>query len=292
MKNISKIKIIDDLIKLGIKKGDILYISADLLKVGYFDKNIDKFLNDWVEIFLSVVGDKGTLIVPSHTESFLKYKKNKKIIFKESSPTNSGSLSRAFLRYKDRIRSKHPTNSYVSLGKYSNEILKDHNEHSLSYTHFKKIIDLNGRGLLLGNVNKNGFFPYHYVQEKLNITKKFFLSGKYQSYYYDKQNKVRLFTRNDYGGCDKSNYNFIEDFKNIGALNIGKVGNTTAILYDSKKIYDFFYESFKNQDQKLSCNRKSCFTCFQLFKKRKIDIIFFLFKNLTHIMITFKNLFR
>lgn len=291
MKNISKIKIINDLIKLGIKKGDILYISADLLKVGYFDKNIDKFLNDWVEIFLTVVGDKGTLIAPSHTEFFLKYKKNKKIIFKVNSPTKSGSLSRAFLNYKDSVRSKHPTNSYTAIGKYSNEILKDHDEHSLSYTHFKKIIDLNGRGLLLGNVNKNGFFPYHYVQEKFGITKKNFLAGKYQSFYYDKENKLRLFTRNDYGGCDKSNYNFIEDFKNIGALNIGKVGNTTAILYDSKKIYDFFYESFKNQDQKLICNRKSCFSCYQLFRKRKIDIIIFLLKNLRHALTTLKKIF-
>lgn len=292
MKNISKSQIIDDLIKLGIKKNDLLYISADLLKVGYFDKDINKFLNDWVEIFLAVVGEKGTLITPSHTGSFLKYRKDKDIIFKKTSPTKSGSLSRAFLNYKLSFRSKHPTNSCVSFGKYANEIINDHTENSLSYSYFKKIIELNGKGLLLGNINKNGFFPYHYVQEELGITKKHFLAGKYQSYYYDKQNKLRLFTRNDYGGCDKSNYNFLEDFKNIGALNIGKVGNTTAILYDSKKIYDFFYESFKNQDQKLSCNRKTCFTCYQLFKKRKIDIIFFLFKNLIHVMITLKNLFR
>ena len=109
-----------------------------------------------------------------------------------NSPTKSGSLSRAFLNYKDSIRSKHPTNSYVSFGKYSNEILKEHDEHSLSYTHFKKIIDLNGKGLLLGNIDKNGFFPYHYVQEELGITKKHFLAGKYQAYYHDKQNKLRF----------------------------------------------------------------------------------------------------
>jgi len=92
LKNISKIQIINDLIKLGIKKKDVLYISADLLKVVYFDKNIDKFLNDWVEIFLTVVGDEGTLITPSYTEFFLKYKKKKNIIFQVNSPTKSGSL--------------------------------------------------------------------------------------------------------------------------------------------------------------------------------------------------------
>ena len=36
---IDKDKIFEDLFNLGIRKGDIIFLSADLLKVSYFNKN-------------------------------------------------------------------------------------------------------------------------------------------------------------------------------------------------------------------------------------------------------------
>ena len=292
MKKIEIKEIIKNLNDLGIKKNDVLYVSSDLLNVGHLNTYRDNLLNSWAEIFISILGKNGTIITPSFTESFFYLNKNKNIIFNQNSPSKSGSLSKAILNYNGSIRSKHPTNSYVGWGKYAKQILGEHNEYSLSYTPFKKIIELNGKGLLLGNVGKNGFFPYHYVQEKFGITKNHILSKKFQSYYIDKDNSIKLFTRNDYGGCDLSNYNFLEYFKKNDFLKLGKVGDGEAIIYDGKKIYYFFLEAFKNRNKKLKCNNANCITCFQMFNSNNFHFVFFLLKNLFINLRTLSNLLK
>ena len=275
----NKEQIIGDLIDIGLKENDVVYVSSNLLRVGYFENNREAFYNNWVEIFLKVIGNGGTIVCPAYSNFFIKLKKNKKIIFNYDSSTTSGSLSKALLKYKNSKRSSHPTNSLVAIGKNANKIIEKHNENSLSYTPFKKIIDLNGKGLLIGNIGKNGFFPYHLVQEELGITKKHLFAGFFQSYYYDKNYQIKLFTRVDYGGCDISNYNFIQDLIKINALKIGRIGNAEAIIYDGKKIYNFFHDIFKSKSEKIKCSDKNCLTCQFLFEKKKLLLLKILLFN-------------
>ena len=76
---ISKIEIINSLKKLGVKEGDILFVTADIMKVGYFNENREKTIEDWIEIFKTLIGEEGALIFASYTAGFLRFKK--KILF-------------------------------------------------------------------------------------------------------------------------------------------------------------------------------------------------------------------
>ena len=83
MKNrkVSKEKIIFDLGSLGLKKGDVIFIAADLFHIGYFNKSREQTYKDWVEILTTCVGEEGTIILPSYTDTSVRFKKNKNVVF-------------------------------------------------------------------------------------------------------------------------------------------------------------------------------------------------------------------
>ena len=147
------------------------------MRVGYFNSNRSKTLSDWIDILVDCVGDTGTIIIPSYTDSFLRFKENKKVIFTENSISLSGSLSQALLdnklRFKNFIRSNHPTNSLIGIGEKSKEILEDHNETTSAYLPYHKLVKLNAKNLMLGSYDDPNLSPMaiHAAQESLGFTR-------------------------------------------------------------------------------------------------------------------------
>ena len=47
----SKKKILDQLKLLGVNEGDVIFVTSDLMKVGYFRKDREETLLDWIDIF-------------------------------------------------------------------------------------------------------------------------------------------------------------------------------------------------------------------------------------------------
>ena len=56
-----KQEIISQISDLGLEKGDTVFVSSDLLRVGYFNKDQKTTLCDWVEIFDELLGAEGTI---------------------------------------------------------------------------------------------------------------------------------------------------------------------------------------------------------------------------------------
>ena len=54
---------------LGLERGDTVFVSSDLLRVGYFNKNQETTLRDWVDIFEELLG---TIIHKSKGKAYLK----------------------------------------------------------------------------------------------------------------------------------------------------------------------------------------------------------------------------
>lgn len=57
---ISKGRIFEQIVSLGVKPGDIVFLSADLLRVGYYSQSQEKTYTDWIDILTEAVGDSGT----------------------------------------------------------------------------------------------------------------------------------------------------------------------------------------------------------------------------------------
>lgn len=260
---ISKSQIEAEIKALGVKEGDTLFLAADLLRVGYFSDSKEATLREWVEILIKVVGEEGTLVVPAYTKSFPFFSKENDVIFSEAAPTTSGSLSQAFQAYPGVIRSKHPTNSCFAIGRHSKYILDGHDERSPSYLPYRKVVELQGKNLMLGTVEDPTLAPMamHCAQESLGLTKKHWLAGILQSYYKDQAGNVRLFTRKDAGGCSGGGHNLLGRHIVERAITFGKVGRSLSACIDCEKSFKIYERTLQKSPAMVKCGNTSYCAC-------------------------------
>jgi len=250
--------------ELGVQSGDLLFIAADLMKLGYFNKNRKQTLDDIVDMLFSLIGDDGTIVIPSYTKYFTRFRKQPEIIFNQDIDSTSGSLSNHLLKYPRTLRSSHPTNSVIAIGRYAEYIVKNHDEHSSSYSPILKVIELGGKNLMLGCFNDFRLAPMalHAAQEKLGYTSKHWMSGYVQTYFYNRNGEKKLFTRHDIGGCASGAYKLLgHHFKN-GAINILKTGNSNSALIDTKKSYEIFFQILQKHPEIIRCDDSRCHDCY------------------------------
>ena len=91
--------IISQIRDLGLAKGDTVFVSSDLLRVGYFNKDQVTTLCDWIEIFDELLGDKGTIVVPTYSPTFLRFIQKYDFVFTAESDSDSGGLARAYIHH-------------------------------------------------------------------------------------------------------------------------------------------------------------------------------------------------
>jgi len=109
--------------KLGVMKGKVVFVHSSL---GFLNIDFPPF--KVLGILIDLVGPEGTLIFPAwhfnyRAEDYLK----KGLIFDvKRSPTVMGLLPELARRHPLAIRSNHPTNSIVAIGKNAKEIIEDH----------------------------------------------------------------------------------------------------------------------------------------------------------------------
>lgn len=77
------------------------------------------------------------------------------------------------LSHPKAFRSKHPTNSYVAIGKNAKYIFGNHDENSGSYEPIRKIVELEGKMILIGCVESSpGFTTTHLAEVDLGLHKR------------------------------------------------------------------------------------------------------------------------
>lgn len=260
------------LIELGIDFGDVIFIAADIMRLGYFNENRQNTLDDIVGVLISLIGSEGTLVIPAYTDTFYKFSKKPDVVFSESVRSNSGNLANHLLNYPGALRSKHPTNSLVAIGKQAEFILSGHDEKSLCYTPLLKIIELGGKNLMLACFDKFSLAPMalHAAQEKLGYSVNHWQSGLIQSYYF-KNGKKLLFTRIDIGGCVSGAHKLLGYHFMMDAIKILKFGSATSALIDTHKSYNIFVSILKRNPEILKCDDIYCHDCYgsKIYNPRK-----------------------
>ena len=114
------------------------------MKVGYFNKDRETTMRDWVEILLDVVGVTGTLVVPSYSPAHVRFIQKSDFVFTEDSASDSGSLATAFLSLK-AVFVAPITGSCVAIGPLAKAIAGDHGIEDPVYKPYGRIIDHGGR---------------------------------------------------------------------------------------------------------------------------------------------------
>lgn len=279
--SITKETIIRDLQLLGINSGDTVAITADLLNVGFFNKNKKKTIETWIEILLECVGQNGTIIVPAYTHSFLYFKQKKDVIFHRFSFSTSGDLANGIINDTRSFRSSHPTNSIVAIGDKAFDITSKHGTDALSFSYMGDVIRFNGKFLMLGTVDKkNCPHSMHYAQEVLGQTKRNVFSFFTQySYYYDAEGSVKLYKRSDLGACSEGGYKVFGDLIVNNAIKFGLVGNGFSAIMDAKTSFDVVLSILGKNPEFIKCNNKTCYSCYGRFYNSGFGIIpFYLYR--------------
>ena len=257
--------IIEQIHHLGIANGDIVFLTADLLRVGFYEKNPETTYRLWIDILIEIVGESGTLVIPAYSNFFSKYFPDPNCIFDLKSPTISGSLSIAFSKYPNVKRSSHPTNSCFAIGPHSEYILQGHDHLSSSYLPYHRVIELNGKQLFLGSIrdSKQGPMTIHAVQEVLGLTRKAWQRGLFQCYYFDNSGSRKIFSRMDFGGCTGFGYKTIGHHFISDAITFGPVGRSFSACVDCKKSYNLMLDLFLTNKELLKCDDLYCSDCYQ-----------------------------
>ncbi len=269
----------DDLRAFGIEKGDIVLVRASLKKIGIKENQAGDVL---VNALLEVVGSEGTILGLSFTKNYFIPTIDKKNIFTVLTPPTTGGFARAMLKHPQAIRSTHPTNSYVAIGKHAYTLLKDHNEYSTCFLPIDKLITMYGKMILIGCVfDSPGFTTVHCVQEKLGLSSKSILKGLI-GVYYEKESRIKLFRRKDFGGCNAGFYKFYGHYVRNEKLICGEVGMAYSIMIQARDAYEIEMNITQSDYTYPLCDNPDCFTCRGTWYYNKTDMIAYYMRKITN----------
>lgn len=287
MKKVTKESLKNDILNLGIKEGDILFITGGMKSIGSRDDIEGNLYDYFIPLLLDILGESGTLVTYAYTKQYILRKIKDDDIFTDSTASDSGgAIANIMLNYKGAVRSTHPTSSCVAIGKYAHKILDEHTPNSTSYSVLKKLVEFDAKLIVFGCLDTNPGMPLlHYVEESLGLIKKNTSFMKWIGfsrgvYYFDKEGNKQLFKKGkDYGGCYYRTYRLFKEYDNRNLWVKGNIGKSIAIQVKAVDSFNLEYELISTDNGIVSCDNNLCLRC-NLFAPRKKNALlkFFTYK--------------
>lgn len=227
MKTITGIQLGDDLKRLGVRKADCVMLHSSLSSLGWVEGGAETV----VEAFFDVMGPEGTLVTPGFTQGAW----GKRLAMEDceancaqefcpsKAPSHEGAIPNAALRYPGKVRSCHPTTSWIANGAHAAEVVRDHWRSSTPCgkgNPFEKVVEFDGCIVMLG-VGVNTVTLWHYYEDILQVP--------YMGYYHPKERHLSYCTAGR-----RIQYEFpgvMQDVvRSSGIMSSGKVGRSTSGL--------------------------------------------------------------
>ena len=226
--------------KLGLKNGAIVGVHSSLSSLGYVDGGADAV----IEALLEVVGQKGTIVMPTHSTNIVKVERTPEEIamgvtwlYKilpydpKETPCSTGTIPETFRKRKGAIRSSHPTHSLAAIGPKAEELIEG----------WHKSLELDAYILLIGAdlsvctamhlAEKRIQFPQH-ILKKITPPKEFLEKYPETEWEWD---------FGPYPDFSKME----EPCLKHGIMKTVKVGEATLKLVKLRELIDFYVEYLK-----------------------------------------------
>lgn len=236
---VTKKDIIEGLKKLGIEKGDLLFVHSSLSSFGY----VENGANTVIDALIEVIGEEGTLAMPSFP-AFIGGEYglvlNNQIVFDvRISPTAMGKIPDTFWRRPGVKRSIHPTHSVAAWGKMRDWLIADHEKCSSSCganTPFHKICLSKGKILLIGVTHANNTC-LHTVEDTNGVP-----TRSCELFYpkvIDYEGKVVTVPTYPHLPGFKRDYQKMDEIcKSYGIQKEIKIGNSLLKIIDAQRMYE------------------------------------------------------
>ncbi len=163
------IKMKDIMKQFPITEGDNLFITSDVKQLLYscMENGDDTDLNILIDSMIKIIGQKGTIVIPTFNWDFCKGKAFD--YFK--TPCKTGSIGKIALKRSDFKRTKHPIYSFAVWGKGQDELCAMNNKSSFGKdSPFAYVTEHHFKNLLIDKDCQHSFVYVHYVEEQVGIS--------------------------------------------------------------------------------------------------------------------------
>jgi aminoglycoside N3'-acetyltransferase len=261
-----------DIEALGVARGDVVLVRANVGAIGRVRGGLGESLRG---ALLDAVGEAGTIVSLSFTRTFPLFRLDRGYVFDETTPTTSGALPKLLLETPGRLRSRHPTNSFVAIGARAAEILAGHDERSSSFQPMEQLVARGGKQLVIGCVDESpGFTTVHLAQHRLGLSTRSLLRNRV-GVLYRRDGETHLFRRPDIGGCSMGFAKLYADYEKAGLLRKGQVGRAQSIAIDAAPALALEEDRLRRDPRAAFCDRPLCTFCRGTWWFNKRDMLRF-----------------
>lgn len=265
--NISQNRIVEELMQMGVRRGDHLAVGVSYKALGRIDGGPDGF----VDALLATVGPEGTVMMNTHTRVFLpteiRLGWTDYVFDTSATPCITGIVAEKFWRKKEALRSRHPTFSVAAIGKYAHFLTDEHTESSESYLPFKKLAEINGKYLAVGIGDKLAGFR-HCAQQLAGLLD--VVPWKRAVMYKNGSGILQSFVLRDHGGCTHRLPELVAQLRLQGLVTDGALGAASAVLVPAREALENMASALRRNPEINLCKRPLCYWCREL--ERKLDL--------------------
>ena len=244
--------LINSLKKVGLKKNDNIFIHSNIGLFGNMKgmNNKEKLVKSFYFAIKKILGNKGTITVPSFSYSFFK----KEIFYKNKSKSDMGIFAEYVRLRRDSIRSDDPNFSVSSIG-FLSKFLTSDNINLETYSKnsfFEKFHSLNGK---IMNFNFPGSTFIHYYEKKLGV--KYRYEKSFSGINEGKKEKWKVFSK--YLSKKETFHNPFPVTNLIKKRKIAKVsqlGKGEIVCITSNQLYRIIKSEIKKNRWLLTMNNK------------------------------------
>ncbi len=136
---ITKKQLIHDIKTMGIEEGEHLCLGLSFKSIGLIEGGPETF----VDSIMEAVGPNGTIMLSSFT---IPSRVKRGYIFNyRTTPAYTGLIPEIVRKRRDSVRSKHPSNSVVALGRLAEYLTKGHIHEDSAYEPYSRLALAGGK---------------------------------------------------------------------------------------------------------------------------------------------------
>ncbi len=244
--------------QLGLVKGDLVLVRASLRALGPVSGNRSEAL---IEALREVLGSKGTIVAHAFNHGLSKFRPKREPVVTLKTPPYSGGFAASLVNHPESLRSKHPSHSFVALGRLAEAVTAPHDENAACFSPMQTFLDHNGKEILVGCVDSSpGFSTVHFVQEQLGLSYKTLFSGR-EALLYDRDGKIKTFWRRDISGCSMGFGKFYPHYIAAGVVHIAHVGDAFSYGISARNSYTIEHALMRENKRFALCDQSNCIFC-------------------------------
>jgi len=238
---------------LGLGGGDTVVLHSSLGSIGEVDGGAETV----VDAFLDVLGEKGTLVVPTFGGGG--GGGGGDVFDPATTPAGLGAITEAVRMHPDAARSLHPMASVAAVGARAAELVRDHEKAPTAHaegTPYTRIAELGGYVLLLG-VDQDRNTTLHTAEALCKLP---YLSTRTKKYL-DPAGAEHEGTWDFFPGPHRDFIGMDRALREGGVVKLGKVGAAVARLMKSRELIDAAARMIEADPAACLCDNPSCDDC-------------------------------